>query len=414
MEYRSLVQSTRLSIRGQTSAPRRLDPLVDAAAASVASLYVHVPFCCHKCHYCDFYSIVDSQDRQEAFTEALVADLNRQSRLATAPLDTIFVGGGTPTLLEPRLWSRLLDAMRRAFRIAPTTEFTVECNPETASRELFDVLAAGGVNRVSIGAQSFDPAHLETLQRWHDPDSVPRAIELASAAGITRRSVDLISAVPGQRLDDWLEDLDRALVLPIDHLSAYSLTYEPGTAMTARFERGEFEAADESLEIEMFLATVERARAAGLERYEVSNFARSGAECRHNLAYWRQDDWLAAGPSASAHVAGRRWKHQPNLREYLRGMDEHGAPPIIDFEDRDPARALAERLMTGIRLAEGIPAGDVLDRAGAVGRRDALLAAADRLRARGWLGGSDRRWALAPEGWLMADAAASELMAALD
>ena len=193
------------------------------------SLYLHIPFCFHKCHYCDFYSLVDSRDRQEPFVERLEQEIRALGPLAGAkPLQTIFVGGGTPTLLRPLLWERLLGVLHEIFTFGPQDcEFSVECNPETASAELFDILVQGGVNRLSIGCQSFDPTHLATLERWHDPASVACAIELARSAGIARLSLDLIFAIPGQTLEQWETDLRRALDFGITHLSCYCLTYEP-------------------------------------------------------------------------------------------------------------------------------------------------------------------------------------------
>lgn len=350
-------------------------------AAPVTSLYVHIPFCFHKCHYCDFYSLVDTQDRQQVFVDRLVSELAALAPLTqNHPLKTVFVGGGTPTLLAEPLWQILLNNLHRFYDFSGITrgdgEFTVECNPETASEELFTTLRSGGVNRMSFGAQSFQPGHLKTLERWHNPDNVARALSLAAQAGIPRRSIDLIFGIPGQSLDDWRRDLAFALSLGTTHLSCYGLTYEPGTAMTARLRRGDFSRCDEDLETEMFQETLGALRAAGLERYEVSNFARPGDECRHNLAYWRQDQWLAAGPSASAHIAGHRWKNMPRLDDYL-AISDNGFAPIVDHEPPDAARALTERIMTGLRLAEGLETTFLLE-ATARARGDH---AATRLRA---------------------------------
>ena len=388
------------------------------AAPGARSLYIHIPFCAHKCHYCDFYSIVDRQDRQRAFTQRLVRELAALAPLA-APLRSIFVGGGTPTLLAPPLWRDLLDALERHYDLSPIRagqgEFSVECNPETASPELFGVLADGGVNRISVGAQSFDPNHLHTLERHHDPDNVPKTFELARAAGIHRQSLDLIFAIPGQSLEDWSSDLDRALELGTEHLSCYALTYEPNTAMTARLERQEFDRADEDLEADMYELTVDRLRAAGLERYEVSNFARPGRECAHNLAYWRQEDWLAAGPSASGHLAGRRWKNAPRLDDYL-SIDDEGFAPIVEHEPPDPRRAVRERLMTGIRLREGLEIDRVCAEAERVapGARRRLETAASWHERLGLLQRHDARWTLTDAGFLMGDRVARDLMGALD
>ncbi|MCA9300727.1 MAG: radical SAM family heme chaperone HemW [Phycisphaerales bacterium] len=362
-----------------------------------------MPFCFHKCHYCDFYSIVDSQDRQGAFTDRLIRELVALAPLAGAPLDTIFVGGGTPTLLAPEHWARLLKALRDHVDLG-NAEFTVECNPETASDDLFAVLVDGGVNRISIGAQSFDRRHLSTLERWHDPDRVPEALDLAARHGIACRSIDLIFAIPGQTLEDFDTDLRRALDLPITHLSAYALTYEPNTAMTARLARGEFERADEDLEADMYEHLVRTVRAKGFERYEVSNFALQGEACRHNLAYWRQANWLALGPSASGHLNGWRWTNAPRLGDYLR-VDDRGYAPVTVVEAPDPTRARRERLMTGLRLAEGIPS-SLLDDAWI--DRDAGARVLEAHRARGWIDPDHLR--LTDAGMLFADGIASDLM----
>jgi oxygen-independent coproporphyrinogen-3 oxidase len=288
-------------------------------------------------------------------------------------------------------------------------EFTVECNPETVGSELMDILASGGVTRVSIGAQSFDRAHLKTLERWHEPENVARAVELARRAGIGRQSVDLIFGIPGQTGAQWRADLAHAISLGTEHLSCYGLTYEPGTAMTKRLALGQFAPADEATEVEMFGITLAMLRAAGLERYEVSNFARPGTECRHNLAYWRQEQWLAAGPSASAHVAGHRWKNVPRLDTYLT-LSDRGFAPITDHERPDAARALSERIMTGLRLAEGLDAGLIKRSAGqeTASRLDGLARGFSR---RGLMFPVGERWMLTDEGFLLADGIAADFMA---
>lgn len=392
--------------------------------AAVRSLYIHVPFCFHKCHYCDFYSLVDTRDRQEAFTGRLCRELEALAPWAAGePLRTVFVGGGTPSLLRVDLWERLLACLRERFdlsamgsgpghgagggRVEGQGEFTVECNPETVSPELMACLAAGGVNRVSVGAQSFNPVHLKTLERWHDPENVGRAIELARAAGISRQSLDLIFAIPEQTLEEWQSDLERALALGTTHLSCYNLTYEPKTAMTSRLERGDFEPACNDLEAEMYTLTLSTLRAAGLERYEVSNYAKPGDEARHNLAYWRQEQWLAAGPSASAHVGGHRWKNSPRLDDYLL-LDDRGFAPIVDHEAPDALRAVVERLMTGLRLAQGVPVNELGKSA------EHLAAPAKRWMQSGHMTESGARWRLTDRGFLIADTIIADLMDALD
>ena len=379
---------------------------------------MHVPFCFHKCHYCDFYSFVDSRDRQGVFTDRLIEELSALAEHAGV-LRSVFVGGGTPSLLAVEHWERLLAGLWGVFERGADLEFTVECNPETVTGELMDVLAAGGVNRVSVGAQSFDRAHLETLERWHEPLNVRRALEFAREAGIGRRSVDLIYGVPGQSLEEWGADLsiverfaEEGLV---DHASCYALTYEPNTAMTKRLARGEFEATDEDLEVAMYHLTVERLGSVGLGRYEVSNFAVDGSACDHNLGYWRGDDWLAAGPSASGHAGGHRWKNVPRLGDWLEGVAAGaGYSPIVDYEGPDARRALAERLMMGLRLSEGVDRASVVEAAGSFGRGEALERGAWAMADLGRLTDADGRWTLTEEGFLFADGVASALMAALE
>jgi oxygen-independent coproporphyrinogen-3 oxidase len=399
----------RLDQRPNLHAGKVLRSLPSPGAAAT-SLYIHIPFCFHKCHYCDFYSLADRQDRQEVFTGRLIRELGALAAWA-GPLETIFVGGGTPTLLRVDLWRQLLASFAANFDLSRAPEFTVECNPETASSELFDVLRSGGVNRISIGAQSFNPAHLETLERWHDPLNVGKALDLARKAGIPRQSLDLIYAIPGQTLVDWELDLKTALSLGTTHLSCYALTYEPNTAMTARLKRGEFPRADEDLEADMFCLTLDTLRAAGLDRYEVSNFSVTGQECRHNLAYWRQRNWLAAGPSASAHMNGHRWKNVPRLDDYLR-TDDDGFAPIMDHEPADARRNLAERIMTGLRIREGLDETTLLADAGPSAPR--LCASARAFESRGLMTLTDSRWRLTDAGFLVADSITSELMAAMD
>ena len=442
----------------------------DPAHAPVRHLYIHVPFCFHKCHYCDFYSLVDTRDRQQPFTDRLRRELDALAPLSRGePLRSIFVGGGTPTLLRPDLWQQLLATLDTAFDLsairAGTAEFSVECNPETATPELFDILRAGGVNRLSMGAQSFDPKHLKTLERWHDPASVERAVGLARDAGITRTSIDLIFAIPGQTLPEWEADLDRAFALGTTHLSCYALTYEPNTAMTARLRRGDFTPTDEDLEADMYERTVERCAAAGLDRYEVSNFAAPGHECAHNLAYWRQASWLAAGPSASSNLrtaspepearsfqpaaaaettfqpptagaaafqlpnagaatfqppntthhahrpASWRWKNQPRLDDYL-NRDDHGHPHAVDIEHPDATRFLGETLMTGVRLREGLDLECVLR-----GFGETIAAAVRNIAAahieRGTLIQDGNRIRPTDSGFLVADGIAREFLGVL-
>ncbi len=382
------------------------------------SLYIHIPFCTHKCHYCDFYSIVDQQGRQQIFLDRLVRELRAQAPYADQnPLKTIFVGGGTPSLLEPTLWKTLLETLDQLFDLsdirAGKGEFSVENNPESVTEELAATYAQGGVNRVSMGAQSFNPKHLEALDRIHNPDKVPQAIDIFQRAGIQRVSIDLIFAIPGQTIEQWDADLCTALTLPIEHLSAYGLTYEPGTAMTARLAKGEFAQMPDETETAMYRHTIDTLRKHGFDRYEVSNHAKPEAECQHNMRYWTSQDWLAVGPSASGHFRGARWKNTPRLDDYLK-LDEHGFAPICEYEPPDDRRALMDLLMTSIRLAQGVDSVFALEEAAKLGKADQLQAAAVMCQDQGWLAQANSpQWQLTDEGFLFADRVAREFIAAV-
>ena len=360
-------------------------------------MYLHLPFCFHKCHYCDFFSVVDTAaDRQEAFTDALLAELSAASEQHRLRPATVFVGGGTPTYLRPGLWARLLDALRSLGVLDDVVEFTVEANPETVTPELMRQLAQGGVNRVSIGAQSFQRNSLQALERWHDPDNVPRAVEACRDAGIDNVSLDLIFAIPGQTLDMLDDDLSRLVGLGASHLSTYGLTYEPNTPLTARLRVGQVTAIDEDTRRQMYAHVIDRLEAEGFEHYEVSNWARrmadggwrmangkgngpdlsdgkpslasdpsatphppsAMAKCLHNLAYWHNKNWLGLGPSAASHRDGHRWRNAPNLTTYL-----DTAPDVAtqDHETLNQDARVGERFMLGLRLSEGL-ALDWIDR----------------------------------------------------
>lgn len=337
--------------RGAT-ANQSLAQAIPAGSHRARGLYVHVPFCFHKCHYCDFYSFVDREGRSGDYLARLAQDVTWTLARVEGTIDTVFVGGGTPTLLSTDELARLCAEIRR-FPLARDAEWTVEANPETIDLAKARVLAHAGVNRVSIGAQSFDPRHLKTLERWHDPANVARAASFLREAGITNFNIDLIFGVPGQTLTEWRTDLARALEIGPEHLSCYGLTYEANTAMTKRLERGEFEPCDDGLEAEMYEATVATLAEAGLRRYEISNYARAGRECKHNLMYWRNESWWAIGPSASGSIAGTRFKVVPRLGDWLARGDSESAP-VVDVEQADERRNTSEALMLGLRLAEGI------------------------------------------------------------
>jgi oxygen-independent coproporphyrinogen-3 oxidase len=374
--------------------------LAESCLKCLAGLYIHIPFCFHKCHYCDFYSIVDRDDRQEAFLARLLNEWRSISHTPFGQLRTIFVGGGTPTLLRVDLWELLLADLRQSVNLDGLAEFTVEANPETVEPALVAALVDGGVNRMSMGAQSFDPTHLKTLERWHDPASVPRAVTIAREAGIEQISLDLIFAIPGQSLDDWKQDLEKVVALEPDHLSCYALTYEPNTPMTQKVRMGRTQPVDVDLEAEMFEWTMQYLAQVGYEQYEVSSYARPGRQCQHNLMYWHNEDWFTLGPSASGHLAGVRWKNVPHLGKYLAS---NGSCPVQDVERLSESKRLGERLMLGLRLRDGIDVDpDLLDES-----RTQVIA---RSIETGWMERDGFRLRLTQQGLMVADSILSELI----
>lgn len=319
-----------------------------------AAIYVHVPFCRHKCHYCDFYSLVDGHDRKEAFVVRLEEEIAANAHIIDPRgIRTIFIGGGTPTLLSAEHLERMLLAIRQHF-VEPSVafvEWTIEANPETIDAEKARVIAEGGVTRVSVGCQSFNPRLLKALERHHDPASVPRAVEHLRAAGVVHLNLDLIFGVPGSVLDEWAADLESVLDLAPDHLACYGLTFEPGTPLYEKRRLGRVEEVDDATQMAMYDHTRRTLAAAGYEQYEISNWARPEGRCVHNELYWRNADWLPIGPAAAGHVKGTRWRNLPRLDDWL-GSGPFS--PIVDREDAHPSRNTGERLMLGFRLTEGL------------------------------------------------------------
>jgi oxygen-independent coproporphyrinogen-3 oxidase len=314
-------------------------------------LYVHVPFCRHKCHYCDFYSFVDSEDRSEAFVERLLAEAAAAARFIRSPLTSVFVGGGTPTMLPAPLLRRMVDGIRARLPMAPNVEWTIEANPETVDSVMAQELGALHVQRVSLGAQSFDRELLRALERHHDPASVGRAVALLRAAGVPQINLDLIFAAPGSTVEQCAADLRTALALQPDHLSAYGLVYEPNTPLTVKLRQGAVQRVSDDNEAAQYEHVIEALSADGFHRYEVSNWARSGAQCKHNLLYWRNGDWFGLGPSAASHARGVRWRNVPRLGDWL----THGpSSPAQDVEVLSEDAQVGETFMLGLRVVSGM------------------------------------------------------------
>ncbi|MCL2542957.1 MAG: radical SAM family heme chaperone HemW [Nocardioidaceae bacterium] len=372
-------------------------------------LYVHVPFCTVRCGYCDFNTYTAEElgegVTRRTYAEQAVAEVRLARRVLgerDLPVRTIFFGGGTPTLLTPDELGAVLGAIRDEFGLAADAEVTTEANPDSVDLGYLERLRAAGFNRISFGMQSAVPDVLATLDRTHDPARVPDVVAAARAAGFDQLSLDLIYGTPGESLADWRTSLESALACEPDHLSAYSLIVEDGTALARRVRRGELPMPDEDDLADKYLLAEESLTAAGLGWYEVSNWARPGAECRHNLAYWRGDDWWGVGPGAHSHVGGVRWWNVKHPAAYAARLAEHVSPAHArEVLDGDTRRV--ERVLLEVRLREGLPVA-VLD--------DGGRAAVADLVADGLLEpDTAERLVLTTRGRLLADAVVRDLLA---
>jgi oxygen-independent coproporphyrinogen-3 oxidase len=388
--------------------------LPEAARAELGArpfgVYVHVPFCATRCGYCDFNtytpSELDGGGRSRAgYVAAARVELALARRALgdAAPLvETVFFGGGTPTLLTPGELAELLWAIEDTFGLAPGAEVTTEANPESVDEASLAALREAGFTRVSLGMQSAVPHVLQTLERVHAPGRAVAAAREARAAGFDHVSLDLIYGTPGESDDDWRASLDAALAAEPGHVSAYALIVEPGTRLAAQIARGDLPAPDDDVLADRYEIADTALAAAGFDWYEVSNWARSPDDaCRHNLGYWRGGDWWGIGPGAHSHVGGVRWWNVLHPSAYAARLAE-GASPAAGRELLDAETRRVERIMLELRLADGLP----LDALDDVGRAAAAQAVEDGLAML-----ADDRLRLTLRGRLLADAVVRSLTA---
>jgi oxygen-independent coproporphyrinogen-3 oxidase len=314
-------------------------------------VYVHIPFCATRCDYCDFATWTDRAHLIDDYVDACVVDLERRAESGRYPVATsVFFGGGTPSLIPARGLVRILAAIERV----DGAEVTVECNPDSVAPQQLDTYVAAGVNRLSFGVQSMVPHVLAGLGRTHDPAGVARAVAAARAAGIGALNLDLIYGTPGESMDDWRRSLDGALALGPDHVSAYALTVEPATALGRDVAAGTRPAPDDDDQADKYVVTDETLATAGMPWYEISNWARPGSECRHNLVYWQQGDYLAIGAAAHGHEGGRRWWNVRTPERYIDAIAS-GRAPEVGGEQLDPDARAEEAFVLGIRTRDGAP-----------------------------------------------------------
>ncbi|MBF4995242.1 coproporphyrinogen III oxidase [Arthrobacter gandavensis] len=339
----------------------------DAAAAAAErkfGLYVHIPFCAVRCGYCDFNTYTATELGGGASQDAYAATAQQEVRFASAalaasgipgrPIETVFFGGGTPTLLPAEDLAAILGTAVEQWGLAPGAEVTTEANPDSVTPESLQLLKDAGFTRVSFGMQSAVPHVLAVLDRTHTPSRVPQAVQWARDAGL-KVSVDLIYGTPGESLADWKHSVEEVLSYQPDHISAYALIVEEGTKLAARMRRGEVPPIDDDDHADKYLLADELFSAAGLNWYEVSNWARTPQDaCRHNLAYWRSDDWWGIGPGAHSHVGGVRWWNAKHPTAYAQRIAA-GESPAVGRETLDTDTRYLEDVMLRTRLAEGLP-----------------------------------------------------------
>jgi oxygen-independent coproporphyrinogen-3 oxidase len=315
-------------------------------------LYLHIPFCVQKCSYCDFNSYAGLESLFESYVRALTGEMRSlAASWGLLRVRAIYVGGGTPTVLPLSLLRDVLAECRANFDVATGPEVTAEANPGTVDEDYLSGLLAAGFNRISLGVQSFDDDELRLLWRLHDADQARRAYYQARTAGFSNVNLDLIFGLPGQTVDGWLATLQQALDLGTEHLSLYALTLEEHTPLAGRIARGELPAPDDDLAAEMYeLAEAELARA-GYVHYEISNWARPGFECQHNLIYWHNLPYLGLGAGAHSWFAGQRWANVRLPRAYIEKV-EHGDSPVAESEEIGPELEMAETAILGLRLVE--------------------------------------------------------------
>lgn len=322
--------------------------------------YIHVPFCEHRCGYCNFALITGRDDLVEPYLAALATEL---SWLGTPQeVDTLYFGGGTPTYLAPEPLQRLCELALHWFPLATDYEWTTEANPADLDAERVQVLASQGVNRLSLGSQSFNARKLRTLERDHTATDIERAVTLSRQAAMSV-SLDLIFGVPGETLADWRVDLERAIALDPTHISTYGLTFEKGTQFWNHREHGELIPIDEEVERDMYLTAIDRLADAGFEHYEISNFARPGQRSRHNETYWSGRGYFAAGPGAARYVDGRRQTNHRSTTTYLSRI-ERGESPVAEEERLDDQQRAREMLVFGLRRLEGVNREEFMARTG--------------------------------------------------
>jgi len=377
-----------------------------APQSSRLGFYLHVPFCVQRCHYCSFNTAPLEAGQMDPYLRALHGELDVLGGLSWAgdvTIATVFLGGGTPSLLEPEALAAILDDLRARWRLADGAEVTVECNPESVTRERLARYRAAGVTRVSLGVQALDDTVLKTLGRLHDARGARAAFDAARDAGYDDVSVDVMYGLPGLAVDAWVSDVERVLAWDPDHVSAYALTLDGGSPWGAG---GVENLPAEDDVVAQYWALTRAAAARGFEHYEISNYARPGHRARHNLGYWRAGEYLAAGPGACGFVGDVRYGNIKPLTRWRAAVDA-GTLPVETSERLTPRQRLAERLILGLRTSDGVPAAWLAERTAS---EPALARRIDEWERAGHLVADGARVRLTESGFILSDALFVDLL----
>ena len=317
-------------------------------------LYLHIPYCLHKCGYCDFNSHPENQAEAEVYISALLAEIDHYAvKLKEKRVPTVFFGGGTPTILPPDHLDKILGRVKNRFDLTQNCEISIEANPATVECETLEQIRLSGFNRISIGVQSFDAEELKLLERVHSQEEIHTTVDRARQAGFNNLSLDLMFSLPGQSPEKWKSHLQQAVNKKPDHLSAYGLTIEPATSFFKLQERGLLQLPHEDIQLEMLETTIGFLQSAGYEHYEISNYAKSGYECQHNLNYWNNGEYLGLGAGASSYLNGERFKNINLPSRYIREV-QVGGTAVESTERLEPLHAMGETIMLGLRQLKGI------------------------------------------------------------
>ena len=373
----------------------------------MAGIYIHIPFCKQRCSYCAFYSTTLYNIR-ERYVDALCKEIAiRKEYAGGALIETIYLGGGTPSTLSMEQLKRICDTVYAAYQVSPTAEVTIECNPDDLTPEFLTQLRILPFNRISMGVQSFNDTQLKRLGRRHNADKARQAIRNAREAGYDNISIDLIFALPGSTIAEWEHDLEIAIALRPDHLSAYNLTYEEGTPLHRALERGDFAELSEEENIEQFQMLIAKLKEAGYRHYEISNFALPGRESRHNSSYWNDTPYIGCGAAAHSYNETSRQWNIADIQEYIKGIESNN--PNFEIEELTEEERYNDTILTRLRTAKGLPLAWIKERFSEK-LNNYMLHAAEKEIALGNLKKENGSLSLTEKGIFISDAVIRELI----